>query len=130
MSHLRGWAALAVAVRQLAVPACRHGGGGLYYGQGWLLDVTIHPDYEENGWIYLHHTDRCFECSARSREHKRSASMNRMIRGRIVDGHWVDEELIWEAVGTKTVDDNPRSPEDNINSAVAKIMEKYPVQPK
>ena len=75
----------------------RHGGGGLYYGQGWLLDVTIHPDYEKNGWIYLHHTDRCFECSARSREHKRSASMNRMIRGRIVDGHWVDEELIWEA---------------------------------
>lgn len=75
----------------------RHGGGGLYYGQGWLLDVAIHPDYEENGWIYLHHTDRCFDCSTRSRENKRSVSMNRMIRGRISDGHWVDEEVIWQA---------------------------------
>ena len=39
------------------------------------------------------------------------------------------KELIWEAVATKTVDDNPSSPEAKINAAVAKIMMKYPIQP-
>ena len=39
------------------------------------------------------------------------------------------KELIWEAVGTKTVDEDPKSPEENIQKAVAKIMLEYPVQP-
>ncbi len=39
------------------------------------------------------------------------------------------KELIWEAVATKTVDSNPKSPESKINAAVAKIMTKYPIQP-
>ncbi len=39
------------------------------------------------------------------------------------------QELIWEAVGTKTVDDNPKNNETNINAAVAKIMNEYPVKP-
>ncbi len=40
-----------------------------------------------------------------------------------------EKKLIWEAVGTKTVDDNPKSPESKINAAVAKMMLKYPIQP-
>ena len=72
-------------------------GGGLLYGLGWLLDVAIHPDYEENGWIYLHYTDRCKDCNAASREAGRPVSMNALIRGRIRDGKWVDEETIWKA---------------------------------
>ncbi len=77
--------------------AGRKGGGGLFYGQGWLLDVAVHPDYEANGWIYLHHTDRCEDCNVLSREVDRSVSMNRIVRGRIRDGAWVDEEVIWQA---------------------------------
>ena len=23
------------------------------YGQGGLLDIELHPDYEENGWLYI-----------------------------------------------------------------------------
>ena len=26
-------------------------------GQGGLMDVTLHPDYEENGWIYLSYSE-------------------------------------------------------------------------
>ena len=37
--------------------------------------------------------------------------------------------LIWEAVGTKTIDEDPKTPEENIQKAVAKIMEQYPIQP-
>jgi len=37
------------------------------------------------------------------------------------------KELIWEASGTGTVDENPKNAEKEINEAVAKIMEAYPV---
>lgn len=72
---------------------------GVHYGIGWLLDVAPHPDYLHNGWIYLHYTDICpdgcaddFEPSAIG-----TPSMNRLDRGRIVAGRWVDVETIWQA---------------------------------
>lgn len=68
----------------------------LVYGQGHLLDVALHPDYATNGWIYLHYTDRCSDCNAASRAAKRPASMNRIVRGRIRDGRWVDQQDIWK----------------------------------
>jgi len=70
---------------------------GQVMGLGWLLDVALHPDYQKNGWIYLHHTDRCSDCNAQSRRSKRPVSMNRLIRGRIRDGAWVDQEVLWQA---------------------------------
>ena len=66
-------------------------------GMGWLFDILPHPDYQENGWIYLYHGHRCEECNAVSRERGRPVSMNRLVRGRIVDGEWRDEEVIWQA---------------------------------
>ncbi len=61
----------------------------LVWGHGWLLDVALHPEYASNGWIYLHHTERCADCTLIAR------SVNRVVRGRIRDGRWVDEEVIW-----------------------------------
>lgn len=66
-------------------------------GLGWLLEVALHPDYEDNGWIYLHHTDRCEDCNGLSRRAGRPVSMNRVVRGRIRDGEWVDEQVLWQA---------------------------------
>jgi glucose/arabinose dehydrogenase len=67
---------------------------GLQFGSGWLLDVATHPDYASNGWVYLHHThlwgDRCDNSPM-------CKSMNRLIRGRIANGQWVDQEVIWQA---------------------------------
>ncbi len=71
-------------------------GLGLIHGLGWLLDVALHPDYEENGWIYLSYGDRCRECSEFSRTYPYPVSMLRLIRGRIENGQWVDQEVIWE----------------------------------
>lgn len=65
---------------------------GVSAGKGWLLDIALHPDYEENGWIYLHHTQRCTDC-----DDILDTSMNRIVRGRIKDAKWIDEEVIWEA---------------------------------
>ncbi len=68
---------------------------GIQYGWGWLLDVALHPDYEENGWVYLHYTDLCEEeCEG---DLVGSASMNRVDRAHIVDGKWVDVQTIWQA---------------------------------
>ncbi len=68
----------------------------MVYGSGYLMDVAPHPDYTDNGWIYLHFTDRCRDCNAASRASGRPASMNKVIRGRIEDGAWVDQQTIWQ----------------------------------
>ncbi len=70
---------------------------GQVMGVGWMLDVAPHPDYENNGWVYIHYTDRCSECNEASRVSQGPVSMNKLIRGRIRDGAWIDEETIWEA---------------------------------
>jgi glucose/arabinose dehydrogenase len=55
---------------------------------GGLLDVIAHPDYAKNGWIYL----------AYSEEGKApDTSMTVVVRGRIRDGQWVEQEDIFRA---------------------------------
>ena len=61
------------------------------HGLGWLMEVATHPDYERNGWIYLQYGDRCIDCNAVGG----AVSMSRLVRGRIEDGRWVDEETLW-----------------------------------
>lgn len=65
--------------------------GPLSYGLGWILDVATHPDYANNGWIYLSYGDRCSDCGFRPK------SMIKLIRGRIKNGVWVDEETVYQA---------------------------------
>ena len=43
--------------------------------------------------------------------------------------HAGDEKLIWESIGTKTVDDNPQTREKNLPKNIAAIMAPYPVKP-
>lgn len=58
---------------------------------GIVLDVALHPDYAENGWVYLSHTDRCqLSCGWPI-----PATMVRVVRGRIKQGKWLDQEVIW-----------------------------------
>jgi glucose/arabinose dehydrogenase len=64
---------------------------GIWLNLGTVLDVELHPDYAENGWIYLSHTDRCnWWCGWVV-----PGTMVRVVRGRIKDGKWVDQEIIW-----------------------------------
>ncbi len=57
-------------------------------GQGGLLEVAAHPDYEKNGWIYL-----AFSASPES---DKNSGMTKIVRGRIQSGKWRDEEVIFE----------------------------------
>lgn len=63
-----------------------------YAGQGGLLDVNIDPQYGDgqNDWVYL------------SYSHQLSGGddgpgMTRIVRGRIVDNRWTDEQTLFEA---------------------------------
>ena len=66
-------------------------------GMGWLFDIKLHPNYVENGWIYLYHSHRCTDCNEASRREERPVSMNRLVRGRLDGINWIDQEVIWRA---------------------------------
>jgi len=67
------------------------------WGYGWMMDVAIHPDYETNGWVYIHFGDRCSDCNDIGRQANSPVSMNKLVRGRIKEGNWIDEEIIWQS---------------------------------
>jgi mono/diheme cytochrome c family protein len=69
----------------------------LEFGTGWLLDVQAHPNYAQNGWLYLHYTECQQRCEAVGDEDNPPQSRNVLVRGRIKDGRWLDQELIWQA---------------------------------
>jgi len=61
-----------------------------YSGQGGLLDVAPDPNYDDNGWVYLTY--------AHALEPPRDTlSMTRVVRGRIQDGAWQDQQVLFEA---------------------------------
>jgi glucose/arabinose dehydrogenase len=63
-------------------------------GQGGLLDVTAHPDYEENGWVYLAYSHESEEIVSFE---DNAPSMTRIVRGRIRDDTWVDQQVVFQA---------------------------------
>lgn len=71
--------------------------GTTYTGSGWAHEVELHPDYAENGWIYLSYGDRCQDCNSISRETGLPVTMLKLVRGRLDGTRWVDQETIWEA---------------------------------
>ena len=60
-------------------------------GQAGLFDVVLHPDYAHNGWIYLAYAD------PRKSAEGKNVSMTAVIRGRLRDGAFVDQETIFRA---------------------------------
>ena len=58
-------------------------------GQGGLLDVATDPDYAENGWVYLSfsHADA----------NARKKLMTKIVRGKIQDGQWTEEQTLFQA---------------------------------
>jgi glucose/arabinose dehydrogenase len=51
-----------------------------------LMSVVADPDYQKNGWIYLTFSDRGLTDEK---------AMTKLVRGRIRDGVWVDEQTIF-----------------------------------
>ena len=64
------------------------------HGQGGLLEVALHPDYADNGWVYLSYSE-----NTGATENGKEAGMTTVVRGRIVDGRWTDQERLFRADG-------------------------------
>ena len=65
----------------------------LHVGQGGLLDVAVDPAHAENGWVYLAYSHALPDAGAG----RGTPSMTRVVRGRIVENRWVDEQRVWQA---------------------------------
>lgn len=57
-------------------------------GQGGLMDVNIDPNYVQNKWVYLSYSHQL--------DNKRMG-MTRIVRGKIVDHKWTDQQVLFEA---------------------------------
>ncbi len=68
---------------------------GMDVTNGWMLGVTVHPDYRRNGWIYLSYGELCDDCPRTDLQNPLAPSMTKVVRGRIRGDRWVDEQLIW-----------------------------------
>lgn len=52
------------------------------------MDVELHPDFAQNGWVYLAFSDPATTGNA---------AMTKVVRGRIKDARWTDQETIFQA---------------------------------
>jgi glucose/arabinose dehydrogenase len=65
------------------------------------LDIILHPDYDKNGWIYLGYVDvRPGVTPAPNSNiapNPAPPTMTVIVRGRVKNGEWVDNQEIWRA---------------------------------
>lgn len=59
-------------------------------GQGGLMDLKLHPDYENNGWIYI-------SFSEPSEDNPRKGCTS-ILRGRLEGNMLVDKEIIFDGI--------------------------------
>jgi glucose/arabinose dehydrogenase len=60
-------------------------------GQGGLLDVQVHPNYDENRWIYFTYSDR------REDDQGEPIGFTALMRARLDGLQLVDQETLWQA---------------------------------
>ncbi|NND09161.1 MAG: glucose sorbosone dehydrogenase [Saprospiraceae bacterium] len=65
---------------------------------GGYMDVIVDPNYAENRWIYLAHSFTPFDPSDRS-----APAMTRIVRGRVEDHEWVDQEVLFQVADSLLV---------------------------
>lgn len=64
---------------------------------GGYLALTLDPDYAANGWIYLAFSEQGPEPAT---------SSTKLVRGRVRDHRWVDEQVVWQAPPELYVESN------------------------
>ena len=62
-------------------------------GQGGLMDVAVDPHYNHNGWIYLAYS----HVLTSGYNGNRPPAMTRIVRGKIENNTWTNEEVLFEA---------------------------------
>ncbi len=60
-------------------------------GQGGLLDVELHPDYDENGWIYLTYSDK------KEDDQGEPIGFTALMRAKLNGMQLTNQETLWQA---------------------------------
>ncbi len=63
-------------------------------GQGGLMDITLHPDYEENGWIYISYAAPASDGG--------NGGNTAIMRARLENNTLVDKEVLFKAEPNST----------------------------
>ena len=58
---------------------------------GGMMDVAIDPDYSRNGWVYL-----AFSHNPKNSADKSAPGMTKVVRGKVRDHQWYDEETLFQ----------------------------------
>ena len=61
-----------------------------HYGDSGMFDLALDPNYEDNGWIYISYVHPLGDPDSRN-----TPAMTRVIRGRVKEHRWVDQETIF-----------------------------------
>lgn len=59
---------------------------------GGMMDLALDPKYSENGWIYF-----AFSHNPKNTADKTSPAMTKVVRGKIKEYQWVEQETLFEA---------------------------------
>jgi aldose sugar dehydrogenase len=59
---------------------------------GGMMDLALDPNYAENGWIYF-----AYSHNPKNTADKTSPAMTKLVRGKIRDYQWVNQETLFEA---------------------------------
>jgi glucose/arabinose dehydrogenase len=58
---------------------------------GGMMDLALDPEYSMNGWVYIAHS-----YSTATNPDKTSPGMTRIVRGKVKDHQWVDEQVLFQ----------------------------------
>lgn len=66
----------------------------MYKGQGGLLDVALHPDYNTNGWIYISYSSP----KAAGEEGDDGGANTALLRAKLKDHALTDVQYLFKAI--------------------------------
>lgn len=61
------------------------------WATGGFMDIALDPNYEQNGWVYLAYSETSGDVT-----NKEAVGMTKVVRGRITDHRWIDEQTLFE----------------------------------
>lgn len=67
-------------------------------GTGGFMDIALDPKFKENGWVYLSYSHTNGDL-----QDKNATGMTKIIRGKIKDNVWADEQVLFEVPDSLTV---------------------------
>lgn len=70
---------------------------------GGFMDIALDPDYDKNGWIYLSYSH-----SDDDPKDKKALALTKIVRGKVQDNNWTNEQTLFEAPPTLRVVDGNR----------------------